>query len=313
MQAVTNLDHSVFSGDAGPVMRALICMAVISGACGKKPAEPPPAAKKSEDGFELVSPGAEPRMALRYRPIAGTSSAIEMSMDFDLLSGGVTNAMPTLVLDLELGVVAVAPDGSATIRTTIKHASARDRGLATQPGLSAATMNQALALVDDIKILSTLSPRGRQKDSKVENPKPNIAPALMQQISMMTQGLEQLAMPMPEQAVGVGAKWRAVKPLAQNGVDMTSTTTIEITAIEGSKVSFASTTQLTGPDQTLKEGTRSVSLANVGGTGGGTGTIDLARLAMTGDLQAEFKSDATSDGKRAPLRFTMSLRVKPGT
>lgn len=287
-------------------MRLAICVALISVACGNKPAEPPP---KSEDGFELVSAGAAPRAQLRYRPVVGAASAIEMSMNFDLETGGVKNAMPTLVLDLELGVVAVAPDGSATIRTTIKRASARDR--AGGSAISAATMNQALALVDNIKITSTLSPRGRQKDSKVENPRPDIAPQLMQQIAMMTQGLEQLAMPMPEPAVGVGAKWRATKPLAQNGVDMTSTTTIEITAIEGDKVSFASKTELTGPDQTLKEGSQAVTLKNVGGTGGGTGTVDLARLAMSGDLKAEFKSDATSEGKSGPLRFAMTIQVKP--
>jgi hypothetical protein len=288
-------------------MRIVICAALISVACGNKPAEPPP--KKSEDGFELVSPGAEPRVQLRYRPVVGAVSAMAMSMNFDLETGGTKNQMPTLVLDLELAVVSVAPDGSASIRTTIKRASARDRVAGS--ALSAATMNQALALVDNIKMTSTLSPRGHQKDSKVENPKQSIAPQLMQQIAMMTQGLEQLAMPMPEPAVGVGAKWRATRPLAQNGVDMTSTTTIEITAIEGDKVSFASTTNLTGPDQTLKEAGQSVKLEKVGGSGGGTGSVDLARLAMTGDLEAEFKATATSDGKTGPLGFAMTIQVKP--
>ena len=289
-------------------MKLAICAAMISVACGNKSSEPPPPAK-SEDGFELVTAGAEPRALLRYRPVVGAASAMAMSMDFDLDTGGVETKMPTLTLDLELAVVAVAPDGSATVRTTIKRASARDRVMGA--AVSAATMNQTLALVDNIKITSTLSTRGHQTGSKLENPQQGIAPELMQQITTMTQGLEQLAMPMPEPAVGIGAKWKSTKGLAQNGVDMTSTTTIEITAIEGDKVSFASTTTLTGPDQTLKEGPRAVTIKKVGGNGGGRGTVDLARLALSGDLRAEFNSEATSNGKTAPLRFVMAMQVKP--
>ncbi|MEJ7598042.1 MAG: hypothetical protein WKG01_09060 [Kofleriaceae bacterium] len=287
-------------------MRSVLCAAILAAACGNQPAEPPPA--KSADGFVLVTPGVAPLRQLRYRPVKGATSRFDMSMNFDLESGGTVNTMPTLTLDLELAVIDVAADGSATLRTTIKHASATDRGAGA--GVSAAQMNEGLRLFDNVVITSTLSPQGRQRDSKVSAGK-DLAPALMQQITTMTQGLEQLAMPMPDQPVGVGAKWRSVKQLAQNGIDMTSTTTIDITAIEGDRVSFASSTQLAGPDQTLKQGTRSVTIAKVGGNGGGSGTVDLARLAMSGELRAEFKSEATSEGKTAPLRFAMVMQVKP--
>ena len=286
-------------------MRSVLLAVIFAAACGNQPAEPPPA---KPGQFELVTAGAAPLRQLRYRPIKGATSRFEMSMNFDLESGGAVHTMPTLTLDLELAVVDVASDGSAKLRTTIKHASATDR-VANAP-VSAAQMNEGLRKFDNVVITSTLSPQGRQRDSKVAAGQ-DLSPVLMQQITTMTQGLEQLAMPMPDQPVGIGAKWRSIKKLAQNGIDMTSTTTIDITAIEGDQVSFASTTQLAGPDQTLKQDNRSVMIAKVGGTGGGTGTIDLARLAMSGELRAEFKSEATSDGKTAPLRFAMGMTVKP--
>ncbi|MGN6107332.1 MAG: DUF6263 family protein, partial [Kofleriaceae bacterium] len=127
----------------------------------------------------------------------------------------------------------------------------------------------------------------------------------------LTQNLEQVAMPLPTAPVGVGAVWKHRRTVRQNGVAMETVTTVEVTAVEGDRVSFRSTSTVRGADQKVTiEGTP-LEITKIGGDGTGHGTIDLAKMALTGELAAELHFEMAAQGQVSPMKMTMTMRLGP--
>jgi len=118
-------------------------------------------------------------------------------------------------------------------------------------------------------------------------------------------------MPLPEQPVGVGATWRTKKPVVQNGMKLTMTSTVTLTSLDGDTLGFTSKTSIEGADQTVTQGDATMQISGIGGGGDGKGTIDLAKLAFAGQLAAEFKATMRALGETAPMNVKMVMRVAP--
>jgi hypothetical protein len=120
-------------------------------------------------------------------------------------------------------------------------------------------------------------------------------------------------MPLPDEAVGVGAVWRNSKPLEQNGLKMIAVNSVALTGIDGDKITFEIDTQVHGDDQTLQQGDLSVDIKDVTGTGSGKGSIDLRTLALTSELATEFRSamQAGGEGSATPMKMGIITRVTP--
>jgi hypothetical protein len=91
---------------------------------------------------------------------------------------------------------------------------------------------------------------------------------------------------------------------------MTTVTTIEITAIDGERVSFASTSTVAAPDQTVTVSGVKASFKDVGGGGSGSGTVDLATMAMRGELTAELRGTMSTAGQTSPMQMAMKMTVR---
>ena len=283
---------------------ALVAMA----SCAK--AEERKVAKTTEpsDGLELVSAGASSaRKPLRYHLQKGAKSPLELVMNLELEAGGRGGKLPSLVMALEIGVDDVLPDGGAKVRTTVTGATAREREGTVVP---ASMMDSMTSMLEGMAFTATLSPDGSLRDSKFELTKP-IPPTMKSQVAQLTQNLEQVAMRLPEVALGVGAKWTARKTVQQNGLDMVTLTTVEITAIDGDRVTFTSNSTVSAPDQTVIDGGETVTIKDVGGGGTGKGTIDLSRMTMTGEFTAEFRGMMSAKGETAPMRMAMKMTMAP--
>ena len=278
--------------------------------CGSKATEPPPPTVPTQ-GIELVKPGVMPQQPLRYRLAKGAKATMEMVMDVEIHMGTTHQVMPTGVMVMEVHTDDVLPDGNAKVRTVILHATARDRPGSTVP---LETMIAQSMLVNGMEMTATLTPRGKLTDSKLVTKK-DMPESATTQYGPLMQNFEQVAMPLPDPPIGVGAVWRNRKTVVQEQVKMETITELEITAIDGDKITFVSKLEVKGDKQTIDLGTAKVDITNVGGGGSGKGVIDLAHMVMSGELQAEFRFDASMKDaagqlQTSPMQMKVSTRLR---
>src|SRR5438067_156498 len=128
-------------------MRSVIVVALLaSTACKQEPDAPVGTPAPPTDGIEMVKLGNVPHQLLRYHLIKGTTSAIEIVMDYELSANERVLKMPTLVLGSEVTVDDVQPDGTASMRTRIVKAEIRDTPAAVTPGVAADKAKQLVGI-----------------------------------------------------------------------------------------------------------------------------------------------------------------------
>jgi hypothetical protein len=280
--------------------------AVLGCACKKQPAEEAPPPVPSQ-GIELVSRGAIPQQSLRYQLTKGMTTSLELESDADISMGEMKRTMPTSVLRLEIVADDVLADGSAKVRTRVVGASARERPNATVP-LEA--MNAQAMMLAGLEVAGTLTPRGRLQDSRLGGGGKDLPAKTLQQIEQMLKAAEDVAMPLPDPAVGVGAIWRIRKDVALLGVKLATITEIEVTALDGPRVSYRMRTEVKGDAQTADIDGVKAEVSKIGGGGTGQGTIDLSRMAMTGTQEVEMSFDVAAMNQHTTTKMKLARRIK---
>jgi len=283
-----------------------VAIALLACGKGKEPTPAPPA----PGSVQVLVAGSEPRQLLRYHVAKGTTNLVELALDVDLDAGGQGGPLPTLVMTSEMVVEDVLADGSATVRTTITGVSARDR---VGGAITADQMAEQTQLMRGLVLRATLAPEGTLRDPKVETAGKVLPPGITAQLDTLSKSFEQIAMPLPQTPVGVGASWLHTRPIVQDGMTMLTTTTFTLRGIDGDLLTFDSSTVVSGEEQSVTQGGTTIKLTNVRGSGSGKGTVDLSRMTMTGELVAELGSDMSAEGETTRMRMKTVTRLAPGT
>jgi hypothetical protein len=278
---------------------------ILLAALGCKSQEPPPPPPPSD--LVVVSPGVLPQRLLRYQLAKGTKSTLELEVEGKLTAGDITPSVtPPLVFALEIVVDDVTADGHMKLTTTILELTTH--AAADQPGTPAAT-TEAAAL-KGFKIASTLAPDGTITDVKIASDDKALDDAAKAQLEPLVQALPKLAMPLPPTPVGIGAKWRSSRALGPaSPLALQSVTTIDLTGLSGSLVTYEVGSMVHGVDQKAKQDGVEVDVKSITGTATGRGTFDLQKLAIAGTLTAELHMDMTTGSDRTPMAMTLELRT----
>jgi hypothetical protein len=278
---------------------------ILLAALGCKSQEPPPPPPPGD--LVVVSPGVLPQRLLRYQLAKGTKSTVELEVEGKLTAGDMTPSVaPPLVFSLETVVDDVTADGHMKLTTTILELTTH--AAADQPGTPAAT-SEAAAL-KGFKIASTLTPDGTITDVKIASDDKALSDAAKAQLEPLVQAIPKLAMQLPPTPVGIGAKWRSSRALGPvSPLVLQSVTTIDLTGLSGSLVTYELGSTVHGADQKTKQDDVEVDVKSITGTAKGRGTFDLQKLAITGTLTAELHMDMTTGSDRTPMAMTLELRT----
>lgn len=254
-------------------------------------------------GLTITQPGAMPRQVLRYHPARGAQTAYELDVDSEMSAG--VDATASMALHLAQAVEDVAPDGHLQLRTTIQDAALHGDSVPTS----------AVHELDKLKgasVVTTLAPDGTMQDAKVDTGGQKLPEAIAQQLDMVAAQLRQAAMQLPAAPLGVGAAWQTHGTLQIAGMHVDVAWTFEITAIAGTRVSFRDHSELHAADQTVMLGGASLTASGISGTEHGTGTIDLATLAMTRESRSELHAGMAAGSEAAtPVTMKMTLKLAP--
>lgn len=190
-----------------------------------------PASNSKIPQVELLNPGVEPRQQLRLKPSLGvkqtTTMVVKMEMEVST-AGRSTNVNKVPIMVLTIDTKATKLDANGDIHYDVSYASADIA--ADTPNLPIAaldSMRSAVKKLVGLKGSFIMDNRGAHKGGSFTLPA-EADNNLKQMIQNMSKSLQQLASPLPAEAVGKGAKWRISFPSNAGGMNVNQTAIYEL-------------------------------------------------------------------------------------
>nr|HEX4317005.1 hypothetical protein [Kofleriaceae bacterium] len=261
---------------------------------------------KTQSGLAMKNTGVEPRRELRYHVAKGVARSLQLAIDIDMdIPGQFSGPLPTMRMIGDLAFGDAKPDGSVPMTMTV-----HDIHLADRPGSppQAALIQKRLGVLEGFVLHGDLSPLGAM--ANVTTDTKNVPPDLRAQLDAMTQNLQQIALPLPAEAVGVGATWDLSKSTEQGSMKLTTVTHFTVTKLDGDVVGFHTAVEVSAPKQTL-DGSTQVELDSVTGGGSGDGTVDLGTFSITGASTNGFRAEVSAMGQHTSMGTKMSMTMSP--
>lgn len=282
---------------------AMIAASLALAACRAEDAQPTP--HVSPPDLQLVSAGNEPRRVLAYHVDAEAYARLDVVIDSEVDANEAGGPMPTLVLTVSIHVEALMPLGFAMLRATVDDVAARDNPNSQVP---AASLGSGLAAMKGFTLRGILAPNGRFQP--IRRPPGTVPESIEATVTSLVSSFEQTMMPLPDEAVGVGAVWRSSRPIDASGMKLKAVNTVTVTAADADKLGYTVETELHGDDQSVTQADMKIDVKDIVGQGSGKGTIDLRTLSVSSELISELRSVMSAPGDVEPTKMTMATMTK---
>ena len=221
---------------------------------------------------KLLSPGKDPKKPMRMTAKVGLRRTVvmrikmgmEMAMGENKVGGQIS---PEIRITMDLNVTNVSADGDIRYELKINKAEVVEDAQVDKK--DALVFKAALAEMQGIKCYAIVSSRGFTKEADFVIPPKMMDPETKQFMEEIKQSPYQMSRPLPEEAVGVGAKWLTTTTVKQDGMVLKQSITSELRSLSGDAAKVSFTIKLTGSAVDLKSFTSS---------GNGEMNLDLGRL-----------------------------------
>lgn len=282
-----------------------------------------PLKKTKGPKVELLAAGAEPKRELRYVYKKGQKERIDLTTKTKLgmtMMGKTVDApaTPPISMIASLEVSSVDADGTAKRKLAVE--KVKLIGATDTANPQAKELAQQLGSLERLRGRDEVDSRGVVRAIKMEFTGNN-DPTLKQIADSMEQNFGQLGAPFPEEAVGVGAKWRVKTRLEQLGFRLDQTATYKLVALDGDKGKLEISIQQSAPAGKLAlPGLPPGAAADLEGmTGNGTGDVafELGRTVPSGTMETtadiHVKINMGGQAQSTSMKMTMNVSLKPVT
>ena len=284
--------------------------------------EAPPAAKAppsaTASDVKLLNPGAEPRKVLRLHPKPGDKQVVStiMKIAIDMTMGempGQSIKTPAIKMTSEMTVKTVSADGDITYEMVLNDASVTD-----EPGIMpqvAEALKSALAKIKGLSGTGAMSDRGRSKGLDMKAP-PDADPQTQQIMDQMKEAFTAAVTPLPEEAIGSGAKWEAKIPIKSQGITIDQTAAYQMASIEGDRLVVKSIIAQRASNQKMQipaMPSLKLDLAKMVGKGAGEAIVELAQLlpsAGSVNIHSEFSLGMNMGGQTQAVTLKMDVSLQ---
>jgi hypothetical protein len=130
-------------------------------------------------------------------------------------------------------------------------------------------------------------------------------------MDQMKESFSSSSTPLPEEAVGPGAKWEYQTRIKSQGMTIDQTMTFELVAIEGDRLTLRSTITQNAANQKIQNPAMpglKVDLTKMTGNGTGSSTFDLGRIMPVSGTLAE-KTEVIMDMNVGQQKQTMDMKM----
>jgi hypothetical protein len=238
----------------------------------------------------LIDAGAEPRKVLRLHPKVGAKQTVGLTMkiasEMKLGAAPATaTKIPAIKLSMDVTVKSISPEGDITFEMVLD-----DANVVEEEGVMPQVIEALKSSLGGIKGMTgtgVKSDRGFSKTSEMKLP----AGADNRTLDQMRDALSSLSAPLPEEAIGPGAKWEVRSTPESQGVMMVETTANQLVSVDGEQLLVKGTLAQQAANQKMKNpGGLSQRIISLKGNGTSEITFDLAQL-----LPLEATSDSHTD------------------
>jgi hypothetical protein len=264
---------------------------------------PPGAADKilpvgAKPVVKLLEPGAEPRADLSYALVKGTTQKMSMSMDMSMAvktsaQALPAQALPRMTMGLDASTTDKSPAGEFKIDSILSTVGLEPAG--AQQEQMARALKPQLEGMKGLTMGYWVNAKGNVRDVKIGVP-PGMPPQAQQLLQGMSQSFESMVTPLPNEAVGVGARWQVLTRTASGGADLLQSAIYTLKSRTGTRaVLSVQLTQLAANDTIHAPGmpagmSAKVKAFNSGGTG--TTNVDLKSVVPeSGDMALKVGMD----------------------
>lgn len=241
----------------------------------------------------VLAAGAQPRSALRYAIARDYKEQLEMTTLINMaLSMGAAGSqsiqMPNVRMTADLATTNVTPAGDVSYDITFTGMKA-DPFSGADPNV-VATMQGFEADFKNLRGSATITPRGVTRDvhfdtSKMANPQ------MAQILDSVSASVNGLSIPLPEEAVGVGARWEARQTVDAGGFKQQQKSVWQLVSADGKSVKLSVTIDATAPPQPVVNPMMppgaDVRLESMTSSGSGTVTLHLNSLVPTSEMNTK--------------------------
>ena len=268
-----------------------------------------------QNAIVVAETGGEPRQALRYDLAAVTAQTTQMDMDMSLTMGmggqSFDQSMPTIRTGVSIVDPSVNGDGNLRMGFRMDGMSMVDNGTEIDP-MMRAQLDAAFSQMNGFGGTMVIDDRGNLVNSEFDLE--SVAPALRQQLESTMQTMQQSVIPLPEQPVGVGARWSADMSVAMNGMSLSQTASYELTEMGEGYVVIVSTITQSAAQQTISlPDMPGASVELMSYTGSGTGVMNVRLDRAMPDGTFSLTSDTsmrTGADMGMPMDMTMRMALE---
>lgn len=258
---------------------------------------------QSQIVVKLVSAGTGPKQKLSYQFQVGRERNFAMNME--ILSSRITNGQkepgpPPIVLALNGTTKTVEASPTLAKRiNTFADFSVTSKDI---PPEMEAQMKAQFALLKGTQLIESVTTKGEVVDLQVAD-MAQMNPVVLGLIQNLKDGMTNQFIPLPEEEVGVGAKWLSTTTVEASGMTITQETEVELLELQGSKAKAKLTLRQSAPAQKLSDprlppGT-TIELLKL--TGGGTGNVTVDFKEMIIDSKSELSMGVDTQISGGPV------------
>ncbi|MEG4806597.1 DUF6263 family protein [Microcoleus sp. F8-D3] len=280
-----------------------------------------PAPNSKTPQIELLNPGVEPRQELRLKPAIDVKETTVMTvkMDMEISASGRSSPgakIPVSVMTFETKVTKIDPNGDIHYEFAYTNADiAGDTG--NMPPAVLDAMRSALKNIVGVKGSFIMDNRGFHKGGDIILPE-GADNNVKQMVGQMSKSLEQLASPLPAEAVGKGAKWRVSSTSDFSGMNVNDIATYELDSWQDGVVSMnvsieqrANPQNITSPQ--LPAGT-TLTLKSFSSQGRGkvTGRLDRLmpfRSTVSISSNSEMSAKTAGSSQESTIKTKMAMEM----
>jgi hypothetical protein len=279
-----------------------------------------PAANSKTAQVELLNPGVEPRQQLRLKPAIDLkeTTVMTLKMDMEISASGRSSPAksPVSVMTFETKVTKIDPNGDIHYEAAYTNVDITDDTGNTPPAVRDA-MRSTLKSMVGMKGSFIMDNRGFNKGGNFILPE-GADNNLKQMVRQMSKSLEQVASPLPAEAVGKGAKWRVSSSSNFSGLNVNDISTYELASWQDGVASVnvsieqqANPQNITSPQ--LPPGT-TLTLKSLASQGRGATTMRLDRLmpvrsTWSVSSNSEMSAKAAGSSQESPITTKMVMEV----
>jgi hypothetical protein len=266
---------------------------------------------------KLLEQGIAPRQTLRIAPAMGMKQSAIMRMKVDqtmVMRGQKLPPTPTPATQftIEVDITDIAANGDVSVEYRCPKVEVIDES--NEPSPVKPMMETLLKSMKGLTGTATVSNRGFTKKSNVTLP-PNAEPNIQAARDIMKAWMNLMSSPLPEEPVGVGAKWKVIQLIESNGMNVKQTTVHTLKEIKGKAIEIAIEQAQTADAQELKTpgvptGT-TTKLLSLDSTGAGKMQFISSDLFPFSSMKSDSKigMEMIAAGNTIPMQVEMSGEV----